>query len=136
MHFIAFHHFALCPIDASSERHFAAFIKHAYGADFGIFVQSFGQFDELFVLDDGIRVLLHTQHLPIVSPSDGLKAFNGSTSGIEDGGANHFPISLAKGEGFASRKGAIDNVAEAVPGGFAVEEGAGGELMSHGSEGG
>jgi hypothetical protein len=97
-------------------------------------MQGLGKLDELFVLNNGVGVLLHTQHLAIVATGDGLIALDGLASGVEDGSGEHLPISLANGESFAGREGSVYHVTKTVPSGLAVKESAGGELMSHGFE--
>ena len=57
--FIAFEHFAFCPIDLGGEGDLAAFIEHAHCAHFCIFVQGFCKLDELLVLNNGVGSLLH-----------------------------------------------------------------------------
>ena len=89
----------------------------------------------MLVLNNGIAFALNGKYVASVATSDGLVARNGKASRIKYGSADGAPVCVGSGEGFTSGLGAIEHSAKLVPGGLAVEENAGGELVSHGFEG-
>ena len=134
--FIALHHFAFCIVDASSEGHFSTFLQNYHGIHGSIFMQGLGQADELLVLNDGVGILLNAEDGAVVAARNGLVALNGRAGGVEDGSGEHVPVGIGQTECLASGEGAVEDGAKTMPGGLAVEESAGGELVGHGLEAG
>ena len=95
-------------------------------------MQGLGDPDQLLVLDDLVGGVHHREGGAGIGPGDGLIALDGLHVGVVDGAAGEMEVSATEAERLTGWEGAIEDQAEAVPGGLVVEKDTGAELMRHG----